>query len=250
VEAIVRVIDGAEIGQRRADGYINATQLCKAAGKKWADYRRLDSTADFIRTLAESTGIPVDSIVEQKSGREGGTWVHPRIAINLAQWCSARFAAQVSQWVEELLTSGRVELARPSSGDPIIDRLVATRQCVDALIETRRIQIEMGERIEETWNQVGVLTAHVGEVEAKADAAMKRAESNYGHYSVLAYYNLRGREVSVGRASAHGKRLTAICRTQGLPVHVLRDPRFGEVNTYPESVLKSYFDEVWGAGGE
>lgn len=28
-----------------------------------------------------------------------GTWVHPQVAINLAQWLSAKFAVQVSQWV-------------------------------------------------------------------------------------------------------------------------------------------------------
>ncbi|EHS4941908.1 KilA-N domain-containing protein [Vibrio parahaemolyticus] len=30
-----------------------------------------------------------------------GTWVHPYLAINLAQWLSAKFAVKVSQWVTE-----------------------------------------------------------------------------------------------------------------------------------------------------
>lgn len=42
------------VQQRAADGYINATELCKAAGKAWADYRRLGSTEDFLSEL-EST---------------------------------------------------------------------------------------------------------------------------------------------------------------------------------------------------
>jgi hypothetical protein len=35
-----------------------------------------------------------------------GTWVHPQVAINLAQWLSAKFAVQVSQWVYDWM-SGR-----------------------------------------------------------------------------------------------------------------------------------------------
>src|SRR5262249_12293378 len=43
-----------------------------------------------------------------------GTWVHRRVAIDLARWCSPRFAVKVNAWVDELLTTGRVELPQPS----------------------------------------------------------------------------------------------------------------------------------------
>jgi hypothetical protein len=33
-----------------------------------------------------------------------GTWVHPQMAIHLAQWLSAAFAVQVSEWVLEWMT--------------------------------------------------------------------------------------------------------------------------------------------------
>jgi hypothetical protein len=81
-------IGGVLIGQRKADGYINATALRKAAGKQWGDYWRLGTSQEFVQALAESTGIPVDSLAEMRSGRGGGTWVHPRLATHLAQWIS------------------------------------------------------------------------------------------------------------------------------------------------------------------
>ena len=34
-----------------------------------------------------------------------GTWVHPHVAINLAQWLSPRFAVRVSQWVYDWMTA-------------------------------------------------------------------------------------------------------------------------------------------------
>lgn len=95
-------VNGAVIDQRAKDGYINATALCKAAGKAWADYRRLGNTDDFLIELSSDMGIPISDLVQSsKGGLIQGTWVHPQVAINLAQWLSAKFAVQVSKWVHE-----------------------------------------------------------------------------------------------------------------------------------------------------
>lgn len=101
---------------QRTDGYVNATKLCKKAGKLWADYSRLESTKAFLEALSRSMGIPIDvlivSVVTGKNENRG-TWVHPRVATHLAQWLSPEFAAQVSGWVEELITTGSVAIAPP-----------------------------------------------------------------------------------------------------------------------------------------
>ena len=41
-----------------------------------------------------------------------GTWVHRKVAIHLAQWISPSFSVQVSNWVEQLLLTGKVELGK------------------------------------------------------------------------------------------------------------------------------------------
>ena len=38
------------------------------------------------------------------------TWIHPKLAIQLAQWISPLFALQVSDWIIELFTYGHVEI--------------------------------------------------------------------------------------------------------------------------------------------
>jgi hypothetical protein len=56
-------------------------------------------------------GIPATLLVATKQhgvASEQGTWVHPDVAVNLAQWCSAKFAVQVSRWVREWMTTGQV----------------------------------------------------------------------------------------------------------------------------------------------
>lgn len=98
---------GAVVQLRLNDGFINATAMCKAASKLLADYTRLGSTRDFLAALARSMGIPIDQLVRTVAtgpNEHRGTWVHPQVAIHLAQWCSAEFAVLVSEWVFEWLS--------------------------------------------------------------------------------------------------------------------------------------------------
>lgn len=98
---------GATIYQRPADGYINATAMCQASGKLWADYSRLKTTEAFLTALSSDMGIPISSLSQPIKGgdpRLQGTWVHPQVAIHLAQWCSAEFAVKVSQWVYDWMS--------------------------------------------------------------------------------------------------------------------------------------------------
>lgn len=97
--------------QRPSDGYINATAMCQAVGKRVNDYGRLGTTAAFLQALSADTGIPVTELVQTLSGGEPhlqGTWVHPDVAVNLAQWCSPQFAVQVSRWVRDWMTGKAV----------------------------------------------------------------------------------------------------------------------------------------------
>ena len=107
-------MDGAVIGQRPFDGYIDATAMCKKAEKFFNDYSRLSSTEQFLAALSTNmgipvtglstdTGIPVTGLIHTLRGgndpKMQGTWVHPKVAIHLAQWLSPQFAVQVSTWV-------------------------------------------------------------------------------------------------------------------------------------------------------
>lgn len=106
---IQRTYAGSVIEQRAQDGFINATAMCKVAGRLWADYARLQHTREFLAALSRSMGNPIDQfVVSVTTGAndQRGTWVHPQVAIHLAQWLSAEFAVQVSQWVFDWM-SGR-----------------------------------------------------------------------------------------------------------------------------------------------
>lgn len=106
---VVRQFAGREISHRE-DGYMDATAMCAATGKRWSEYRRLVSTTKYLAHISEKVGIPIESLIQVVTGRRGGTYVYPTVAIHLAQWCSQAFAAQVSVWVDELVKTGKVEL--------------------------------------------------------------------------------------------------------------------------------------------
>jgi len=119
-------VDGNLINQRAIDGYVNATAMCNACGKKFYDYARNATTKEFLEELSRSTGIPADQLVYTDiTGRNEsrGTWVHPDVAINLGQWCSPKFAVAVSQWVRDWIAGKFAKGALPYH----IERYMANR---------------------------------------------------------------------------------------------------------------------------
>ncbi len=103
------------IDQRAVDGYINATAMCQAAGKLFADYRRLASTDQYLNALHTDMGIPITVLIQSvRGGREGeqGTWVHPYVATHLAQWLSPEFAVQVNKWVVDWISGQAAQRGR------------------------------------------------------------------------------------------------------------------------------------------
>jgi hypothetical protein len=97
-------LDNFIIHQRRPDGYFDATAMCAAVDKRFAWYRRLDTTQEFLKELSSVVQIPTSKLIISIQGGPAelqGTWVHPDVAIHLAQWCSAKFAVSVAQWVRE-----------------------------------------------------------------------------------------------------------------------------------------------------
>lgn len=95
---IDRLAENDVITQRVSDGYFNATAMCRAAGKRINNYTRLPTTSDFINELSSVTRICATELIQTIQGgppQLQGTWVHPQVAINLAQWLSPKFAISV-----------------------------------------------------------------------------------------------------------------------------------------------------------
>ena len=104
---------GCQIEHREEDGYINVTNLCKAGGKQLKAWNRLEKTKAFLHVLSSSVLISTDLLIKIKIdgiNEERGTWVHPQVAINIAQWISPQFDVKVSAWVYEVMMTGKVDI--------------------------------------------------------------------------------------------------------------------------------------------
>jgi hypothetical protein len=131
-EKFSREVNGIEVQQRVSDGFINVTAMCVAHGKELNDWFTTQDTFDLFLALVQDLGIEFktgefrdlvisrlsaskyskmfpDLVLSKRGSPEagGGTWLHPDLAIQLAQWCSKPFAIQVSRWIREWMTTGK-----------------------------------------------------------------------------------------------------------------------------------------------
>ena len=109
------VLSGIVIESRKSDNFINATQLCKAGKKEFNHWYSLKTTKNLIKTLElyvnSKTDISGLKVVDIKvGGNHSGSWIHPDLAVQLAQWISPTFAIQVSRWIRELFITGSVSI--------------------------------------------------------------------------------------------------------------------------------------------
>ena len=137
----------------REDGFINATAMCKAGNKKFNNWYQLESSKELIKALEEAincevgiptdlkiaeTGIPVSAISDtripvsgnyevidiKKGGNDKkaqGSWIHPDLAVQLAQWISPIFSLQVSKWVRELALCGSVSIGKEKTSQQLLE---------------------------------------------------------------------------------------------------------------------------------
>lgn len=100
---VSRSWNGTPISRRTTDGYVNATAMCRANGKRWTKYRESDRANEYLEALSTEARISVYGLIESKTGGSDGgeTWVHPQVAVDLARWISAPFAVWMDGWFLE-----------------------------------------------------------------------------------------------------------------------------------------------------
>ena len=101
----------------RDDGFVNATALCKVGEKKFKDWFELQTTKELIKELVtqiqeETKSHDVIEVTDRKQNRD---WIHPDLAVSLAQWISPSFRVQVAQWAYEIMVTGKVTVGKEKS---------------------------------------------------------------------------------------------------------------------------------------
>ncbi len=117
-------LNGVMIESRSSDKFINATQMCKAGGKKFNDWYKINTTKELIKTLNDDLNVNAKifalKLIDKKvGGSHSGSWIHPDLAVQLAQWISPSFAIQVSRWIRELFLTGNVSINSNKSDEEL-----------------------------------------------------------------------------------------------------------------------------------
>jgi hypothetical protein len=136
----VRAWNGSPIERRESDGFVNATAMCKAAGKLWGHYWANARTKEYVKALGTVIGNPITvddgsagNLLDPGSDAETstdliqtvqggpahlqGTWIDPRLAIDLARWCSPEFAVWMDSWFIDWMLS-RQQASQPATPPP------------------------------------------------------------------------------------------------------------------------------------
>jgi len=82
-------------------GWFNATQASSKFNKSVHEWVRLPDTQKYIDALIRKYGnIPY---LKTKRGNNGGTWLHPKLAVRFAQWLDIDFALWCDEQIDQLL---------------------------------------------------------------------------------------------------------------------------------------------------
>ncbi|MBS7778512.1 KilA-N domain-containing protein [Acidovorax sp. CCYZU-2555] len=214
---ITHQVQNSTVEQRAEDGYINATAMCKAAGKLFGHYQENASTKAYLEALEADIGIPISKLIQVLRGANvaQGTWIHPQVAIHLAQWLSPQFAVQVSKWVFDWM-SGK---GSPAKLPYHLER---------HLLNQNRIPLGYFSVLQEMTNFL------VGPMEANGYRLPEKCMPDISHAKLLCKH-LR---------DDHGVDTTALAKYS----HEFPDGRVVQANLYPVEYLGAFrqlMAEVW-----
>lgn len=99
---------------REEDGYINATELCKSAGKTWSNYIRNKTTDEYMGRLESDLQIRRTDLIQENytnnMNADRSTWVHQDVALHLATWLSPIFMRHCMKTIT-LFIKGELKVA-------------------------------------------------------------------------------------------------------------------------------------------
>lgn len=99
-------LNGIFIESRSSDGYINATSLCKAGNKQFKSWYKTNRSKRYLKALEKY--YHTKQLIFLGKSRSKPTFVHPKVAIHIAQWINVDFEIIVSNWAYQIIL-GKIE---------------------------------------------------------------------------------------------------------------------------------------------
>lgn len=88
-------------------GWFNATAAAEKFGKLPANWLSLPSTDSYIDSMSRALNVGKSDIIKTSRGRNGGTWLHPKLAVAFARWLSDDFAVWCDLQIDKIIHGER-----------------------------------------------------------------------------------------------------------------------------------------------
>lgn len=127
---------------------------------------------------------------------------------------------------------------REATADSLSELPPEQRALVALMVDNAKIKAKQDEIVATQETQA----ESIKRLEVKQSAF----EDGVGYFTVIGYGAMHGIKVDHATAIRVGRRAGELSKRQGIPVGKVRDVRFGQVNSYHESVLDTAFIDVGG----
>lgn len=219
--------NGYIITQREQDNYVNLTSMAQANGVNINDWKKTKSTDAYLLALASNTNIIVDDLLLVKSGGKDtldrGTWAHPLVALNFAQWISPNFHVWCNIHIKTLMETGSTKL--------VMDKPLTNLQMFAMAVKSMEEQ-------EARINNIEVVQQSHSKVLEKVDAHLPEL----GYTTISAWANLRKFNLQNGVGQMLAVRCRAFANRDSIELKYITDTYRGNVPTYPISLLDNTFN--------
>ena len=204
--------------QFTGEAFFNATVVAKAFGKQPRDWLTASSTKEYIDAIKGKTFLEENQLVTVvNGGTNPGTWLHPKLAIPFARWCSAKFAVWCDERIEEIL--------KPQ---PKI------MSAAELILQQAQMLVAYEKRMEE-------FNDRMKRVECKQQAF----EDGIRYFTVIGYVGYKGLpSVNMSQAQKLGKLAKKLSSERGISIDRVKDQRHGYVGSYHESVLDDVYAQL------
>lgn len=105
---------GNNFTQRSSDNFVNLTEMAKCFEANIGHWTRLDKTKAYLQAVSTEIRFPTSALLYTNKGGNDrtnqGTWGHPLVALNFAQWLSPEFHVWCNMHIRTLMETGETKL--------------------------------------------------------------------------------------------------------------------------------------------
>lgn len=196
---------------------------------------RHDSVKRTIERLAESGAIALPPLVEVSNHGPGPSEM---MVYTVCKRDSYVIVAQLSPTFTARLVDRWQELEAIVIADPLAGLPAEHRALVAVMVENAAIKAEQAAQA----TQIAAQADSIKRLESKTTAI----ENGAAFFTVIGFGVHRGIKFGLTDAAALGRAAAKLSKAAGIAVDKVRDPRFGIVNSYHETMLDAALEKTHG----